>query len=552
MNSKQINVNDSVSMPQYFYLNSKDSGTGDNTFKKTFDTAIDSSCSGIDNTVSVITAKDNSKLTDGSYAKLMYDSIKKNNADEATALAAAGLLQDTGTTMDSTSSKLQNQVKYLACQVAQMHAREYNSDAFPQKAGLSNLKEIFTKFITLKPYLIIIFFLSMFMFFQGLFSSLDVGYNVSANLFRGDTGSNISYWAGLLFGIAIPFLIILSIFSDEICKGLKRQNHYDITNNPFGTKEAPSTQEKNMDYMMIALFILFIYGFIGVLYTIGSMDKNLNGMILFLVTTVMGILAFFIYIFYMYTPYLASTGNEGTSGKLNRPFSLYVFKVDDVDNINSNQNDDKGTKKVFQISAVIIYILAMLYFKVQQNNIGQNSWFGSIIKGMTGAGAILVLPIIWVVNTIFAIKFFYIYPVFLILARGIRYFTTLLIYGALQTRGLGDRLREAFSEEYLDSMSSNEMKNYSPSWGLIGISLLKTWMNMCGFDNKFSKEIVEESNSQKDLSQNKYTASFILGRMLIKDDRNGMDMKYTITILVLTVLVSSVLLFGVEKVQNIK
>ncbi len=552
MNSKQSYVNENVTMPQYFYFNTKEEGTGVNTQRKKFDEAIDASCKTLTNNITTIDTKDTTKLTDGSYEKLMYDSLKKNDADEVTAIAAAGLLEDSGTKLVSDEAKLKNQVKYLACQVAQMHAREYNSDIFPKKVGLSNLREIFTKFITIKPYLIVIFFLSMFLYFQGLFSSIDIGYNVATNLFKGDVGNNIGYWAGLLFGIAIPFLIILSLFSDEICKGLKRQNHFDITNNPFGTKEAPTTEEKNMDYMMVALFILFIYGFIGVLYTIGSMDTKFNGMVLFLVTAVMGILAFFIYIFYMYTPYLTSTGNEGTMDKKKKPFSLYVFKVDDVDSIQSNQNEDRGTKKVFHISAFIIYVLAMMYFKVQQNSSSTGSMFSSIIKGMTGAGAILVLPIIWVINTILAVKYFYIYPVLLIIARGVRYFATLLIYGALQTRGLGDRLREAFSEEFLESMGQNEMKNYSPSWGLIGISLLKSWMNTCGFDNKFSKEIVEESNTQKDLSQNKYTSSFILGRMLIKDNRNGMDMKYTMTILILTIVISSIVLFGVEKVQNIK
>ncbi len=549
MNSKQSIVSDKVSMPQYFYLNTKDDTTGENTYKSKFDTAIDASCANVDSSKSIISAKPT--LTDGSYEKLMYDSIKQTSADEVTALAAAGLLEDKDTQIDGTTSKLQNQVKYLACQVAQMHAREYSSDSFPQKAELSNLKDVFTKFITIKPYLIIIFFLSMFLFFQGLFSSMDVGYNVATNLFRGNTGSNVSYWAGLLFGIAIPFLIILYIYSNEICKGLKRQDHYDITKNPFGTKEAPSIEEKNMDYMMIALFILFIYGFIGVLYTIGSMDKQMNSMILFLVTTVMGILGFFIYIFYMYTPYLTSTGNEGTKGKLNKPFSLYVFKVNDVDNIQSNQNEDKGTKKVFKISALIIYILAMMYFKLKQNSSPQSGMINTVLQGMTSAGAILVLPIIWVVNIVLAVKFFYIYPVLLIIARGIRYFVSLFIFKALQTRGLGDRLREAFSEEFLETMNPNEMKNYSPSWGLIGISLLKTWMNTCGFDNKFSKEIVEESNSQKDLSGNKYTASFLLGRMLIKDERNGMDMKFTMFILILTIAISYFILFNIVKVQNI-
>jgi hypothetical protein len=40
--------------------------------------------------------------------------------------------------------------------------------------------------------------------------------------------------------------------------------------------------------------------------------------------------------------------------------------------------------------------------------------------------------------------------------------------------------------------------------------------------------------------------------MLIKDERNGMDMKFTMFILALTVIISYYILFIVEKVQNIK
>jgi uncharacterized ion transporter superfamily protein YfcC len=207
-----------------------------------------------------------------------------------------------------------------------MHAREYNSDTFPKKVGLSNLREIFTKFITIKPYLIVIFFLSMFLFFQGLFSSIDVGYNVASNLFKGNTGNNLSYWAGLLFGIAIPFLIILSIFSDEICKGLKRQNHFDITKNPFGTKEAPTVEEKNMDYMMIALFILFIYGFIGVLYTVGAVDKKMNNLILLIVMGILVLITVVMYVFYAYTPFIA-TATDNSSEFTTQPSTFEVVFI---------------------------------------------------------------------------------------------------------------------------------------------------------------------------------------------------------------------------------
>ncbi len=115
MNSKQSIVSDKVTMPQYFYLNTKDDTTGENTYKSKFDTAIDSSCVNVDSSKSIISTKPT--LTDGSYEKLMYDSIKKTNADEVTALAAAGLLEDKDTKFDTNQNNIQNQVKYLACQV---------------------------------------------------------------------------------------------------------------------------------------------------------------------------------------------------------------------------------------------------------------------------------------------------------------------------------------------------------------------------------------------------------------------------------------------------
>ncbi len=556
LNTKQIKIDDNINLPQYFYFNEKDdkNATGESTFKSKFVSSLDSSCSTVNTDTSVISNFDSFKnefsgATD-TYQEQVFAALNKSKADQPTVLAAAGLL-DKATFVDN-NDNLKNQIKYLACQNAQMHARTYNSDNFPKNPGLGNVRDFFQRFITLKPYLIVIFFVSMFLYFQGVFGSLDIGYNVATNLFRGETGSNISYWVGLLLGIAIPFLIIFILFAEEICKGLRRQDHYDITNNPFGVKEAPTVEQKNMDYMMVTLFILFIYGFIGVLYTVGSMDKRMNSMILFLVTAVMAILAFFLYIFYLYTPYLTSAGNESTSAtQKKKPFQIFVMKIYDADNVLSNQNEDKGPKKVMFYSALIIYVLAMIFFKVQQNNIGLNTWYGSIIKGMTGAGAILVLPILWVLNVVASIKYFYIYPVFLIIARGIRYFGTLLLYKALQTRGIGDRLREAFSDQFLDLMTENHMKEYSPTWGLIGVSLLKSWMNMCGFENKFSKEMVDDSNNRKDISQNKYTSSFIIGRMLMKDNRGGLDMKYTFTILAITAIISSIILFGVEKVQNL-
>jgi hypothetical protein len=118
--------------------------------------------------------------------------------------------------------------------------------------------------------------MSVFLYLQGVFGSMDIGYNIATNLFRGESGGDMNYWLGLLVGITIPFVVILWMFSAEICKSLEVQDNYDITKNPYGDRNKLTSGEKSIDYWMVALFVLFIYGFVGVLYTIGSMDKKMN------------------------------------------------------------------------------------------------------------------------------------------------------------------------------------------------------------------------------------------------------------------------------------
>ena len=56
-------------------------------------------------------------------------------------------------------------------------------------------------------------------------------------------------------------------------------------------------------------------------------------------------------------------------------------------------------------------------------------------------------------------------------------------------------MKDSFSDDLVDQLEN--FKNYSPSWGLIGIDELKLLLNVLGYQNDFSKLIIPENNDGK-------------------------------------------------------
>ncbi len=555
MNSNQVDLYKNVPVPNYGYFSKSDSTkVGKDSYISELKKNMDKTCSTVTSDSNIVVSNEKySELykdkTTTEYQKKIMDGIRKTDADNLTALLAAGIDPDT---IDTTPTTLQNQIKYLGCQVAQMHAREYNPDDFPQNMGTGTIKNIFDKFAQYKPYMIVIFILSIYLFVQGVFGSMDIGYNIVQDLFSGEVGKDMGYWSGLLIGIAIPFILTVSIFADEICKTLDKQNKIDITNNPYGTTDENKEQSRSLDYMMVVFFVLVIYGFMGVLYQFGSTgNTKFNAFNLFIIMGVLILISFFMYFFYSYTPFLTTGSNESSIfSKQPYDFRLLITKKTDVDMISSNQNMDAGIKKMFLTIAIVIYVLALVFFKVNQVGGGMGGIIGGFLRGLTGAGAILVLPIIWVGNIVLSIQYFYMYPILILLLRGVRYFGTLMLYNVINSRGLGDTIRESMSDEFSEMMNAENLKNYSGSWGLVGVSLLKTWMNFCGFDNKLSRELVENSNSQRNLSEDKYVTSLFFGRYSLKDEKSGTDIKMIGLILVITIVMGTSILGNLGILTN--
>lgn len=536
MNSQQMKMPDgsNVPIPTYAYFNKANETTANTTFKKNFDDWVTSACEGV-TADGAVGSVDLSNATDDQKA-LYNQFIEKNgkDADKVVASIVAGQIP----TIDGDDSKKQNQIKYLACQVAKMHAREYDSNAFAQGGRFGSIKEVFTKFASMKPYLALIFFISVYLYVQGVMSSMDVGYNVATNLFKGESSSDIQFWLGSLVGIAIPFAAILAMFSAEICKSLMSEDRWEIQNNPYGEKQNLSNEEKKMDYWMMALFVLFIYGFVGVLYTIGSIDKKANWLVSAIIFGVLLIMTVFIYIFYNYTPFLATAADmEGeTSQKRNRDVEIYVKKIDDVDEVKTSVGQERYIKQAFIISAVIIMLLAVFFFFYK----GESGF----IKGMLGSGAILALPVIWVFNTVLAFNYFYLYPIILIVARGVRYLGMMILSYA----GKADKVKGMMSSNLSRQMEDEAIREYSPTWNLIGVSFLKTMMQLAGMENNFSKQFVESNSYSSNLSQDSYVSGFYLLKLISAKDRNKSTAAAFFSLIVVSIIIWAVVLYGVVKV----
>ena len=219
---------------------------------------------------------------------------------------------------------------------------------------------------------------------------------------------------------------------------------------------------------------------------------------------------------------------------------------EDISTISSNQIQDSNTRIIYLITSIFIFIMSIIYFKFgksfKSESGGVSTFFKSFFNGLFGSFTILIIPILWVFNFTLGLQYFYLYPIFLIIIRFIRYFGTMILYFSTKNSS-----KASFSDELIKELDN--IKNYSPSWGLIGVQELKTILAMFGYENLFSKSIIPENNNSSNLTNNKFISSGFLPNFLIENNSGGMILSIVITLL--TIVISFIILFGITGIQNI-
>jgi hypothetical protein len=436
------------------------------------------------------------------------------------------------------AQKCKDHIQYLACQLAEARTRIYDSNTFQKNSGDMSISEIFKTFSNLKPYLIIVFFLTIFLFINGIFGSMDVVGNVF-NVIEKNSSMTLTYWMGLLIGLAIPVILLCIFYSKIVCGSLKDLEKYNITKNPRGDKEIIEAPLRNLDITMIVLFIFVIYCFTAILFTV-KRDSVGDTLYTAIVGSVMLVLAVFFYLMYAYIPFFSTAG---TDDKTPRELKLFIDQQEDTSDITTNQHQDDKIKKTFIITFIIIFIFAIIFFIIGKYDMANTilpKFIIDFFSGLFGSSAILVIPAIWVLNFILAIKYFYIYPIILIIFRFIRYVAMLLLY--LMSEKFVN-IKDSFSDELIYQLDN--FKNYSPTWGLIGVDVIKGLLNTMGYDNIFSKMITDNNNDNKNISQNKYISSGLL-KFFISSNMSGMI--FSGVVFAISIIISIIILYGIAKI----
>ena len=458
-------------------------------------------------------------------------------------LAKTGQLMDTNTgnlkknvndICDSSKDRtpLVNQIQYLTCQLENARNVSYKSSDFPITPGTSTIKETFDNFPQIKSGLVMVFMLSIYFLINGFLTSMDIGLTIFDKI-KENSNNGMKYLTCLFIGLLIPVIILISVYSWIICNNLKDLTKFEITKSANGIENQTDQVMKNFDILTLFLFILIIYGFVAILMTL---KKSSMGTMLytFVVGTILFIISVFIYLMYSYIPFFDTAGS---STEQNRDLRLFVDNQTSISDIHTNQGEDKKLRLAFQITFIIIFFLSLFFLVKKTTSIYFN--------GLTGSAGILILPMLWVFNAVFAFQYFYIYPIVLIGIRFLRYAIMTAIFIMSEKN---KNMRDGFSDDLVEQLEN--FKNYSAPWGLIGVDELKLILNMNGYENSFSKSILSNNNGGN-ISSNKIMSSGIfrfIAQKIGLDEGNSNAIAYSGIVLILTILISVIYLYGIVKI----
>lgn len=427
-----------------------------------------------------------------------------------------------------------NQIQYLVCQLINARNRYYSSNNFPLVTDYSTVQSTFAKFgPNMKVVLALIFIITMYFLVSGFFSSFDIAANIMS-LIQKDSDYSYKYWIGILIGLLVPVIFLTTTYTFQIKQNLNELQKNEITNNPYGIQSTIPQNNISIDYLTLILYILLIYAFVAVLFTIKKGSFN-NLIYTILTGSIFIVLTILIYILYGYIPFFNTTDQNNMLKTGPQPLRLFIDPQtedmpEDTSNITTNQNEDSTLRKVFLLTVMAVFIITIIYFYLKSSN--------PFIKGFLGSSAILILPMLWVINFVIGIQYFYIYPIFLLIVRFFRYIIMLIFYVLTKDKSI-----TSFSDDLVKQLEN--FKNFSPSWGLVGVDELKLLLNMMGYENLFSKAIIGNDDNSSSISNNKFISSGLLGLFV---EKNTSGIFFSILIGVITLIISVIVLYGIVKI----
>lgn len=440
---------------------------------------------------------------------------------------------------------IKNQINYLACQLASARSRIYNSSNFDITSGAMGIKQIFDKFSNISWIMVLVFCLSMYFLIQGFFSSFDVTSNLF-NVINKNSNNTLVYYISLFLGISLPVIILSYLFINTVCGKLtKSEEKFNITKDPEGIKDKLNENNVNLDYGMLLLLTFVIYAFVFMLFTF-KIEKFGSTLYTIFISSCLFIISLLLYLFYDFIPFFSTADKKNLESK-EKDLKFYVDNQDDTSKIKTNQNQNKKIQQVFLYVVLVIFIFFLIFMYFSKSLEDKESSMKDILNGIFGASAILIIPIIWVFNFVLATKYFYIYPLIILGFRFLRYVGMGILY---MNYNKSKNQNSDFIDNFSDGLKEQleDFDNYSPSYNLVGIDIIKSLLNVMGYENIFSKNYIN-NNRSNNLASNRYIIPGIFAGLFGSEQINSKNKLVIQSIIfVLTIVISYILLNWVYKI----
>lgn len=442
------------------------------------------------------------------------------------------------------TTTITNQLLYLTCQLVKSRVREYNLSTFGMAGTSPSIKSMFENFSGAKLMSVVIFFVTLYLLISGTVSSLDVGLNIIDMIT--ELAHTKAYWFGIFGGLAFTFIILVVILNNRLNVHTSSYDNLEITNNPFGDKK--NNKYNSIDIVLIVLYILVLYVLIGLMYITASSENITYTIKIVLLLLLLVAIAVLLFIMYYTLPYISSHGTENDYIGSTSELHLYANKIDaPCAVINSNQGEQATINKIaLTLIACSIIGTILLCIVNKSDKLKNKPGMRGVVLGVLGSLAILSIPLIWICNWYIGLRFFYIYPIILIIARFIRYIGHYIMYS------MREKLEKSNNfSNYARSLEETN-SDYTASWSLLGISVLKSIFNIIGYDNKLTNEILKDNDKNRNLASNKIVSSLLVALFAGGLETNKQKSKYyTVIIYLLTVVIGCAILFAYVKIQKI-
>ncbi len=407
--------------------------------------------------------------------------------------------------------------------------------------GLSDYFRILKQ---IKPILLIILLITVYLLVQGTLSSADIAFKI-ASLVSNRSYPSYTFIFGILLGIGIPAILSIILSRIQISKTNDKFGTYDISSSVYGEKVDINKGQQKSDVALISIMLGLAYTFIFIIYY-SMRNKNNSPFIKIGISAIFYILLTCIIFLIFYWVPIVSYANDEEDDRafgMNRPLKVWTKGETNKDfsEVISNKYIDRYLRRYFAIYALVALAICVIY--LTQSNTQQKGLSSSFIEGIMASCAIISLPILWIFNWYLGIKVFIGYPMILMMARYLRY----PLYYFLRKMYLENPKYQTDCAKLKEEFSKPE--SFTAPWDLMGVTLFKYIIKMSCSRALYSDLFVDYRDGYRDISSNSYVTGHVF-RVAMKDKNGPFDYYHHILVFIITIVVYLFLIFGVIGKKN--